>query len=449
MATAIGSLVVDLSLKSATFISYLDKAAKATVRTQKTMEGLSRTVNTAGAALGGFITTRVLQKLARVVQDSLKLASTLGGPLGVAAKNVTERFERMQAAFQLGVAKGFIDSIKGGLDQSTLSLETLAKAGVVFGNVMGMILTDIVNFFAHDIPLGVKTSVDQINSVITAYNAAAAARDAAAAKPSAMAPGAGTGLIGPGDEGQRIALIDTGAIVVQTTKIFQGYADVQGVVAASQAATTQGMKEQGVAAEIFQNIVKQSEALYANSRTPMEQYEQNLQKIKDAHATGELAARAHMQANALLAGEFLSLADTAAGALGTLFKDSKGVAIAQAVINTAQAITATLAQYGATPWGLVAAGVAAASGAAQIATIMSAQPGSSKKPSVGKGGKSKGGGGGGSSDSASPKATGSGQTMQRSMNVVINGTNFSRDQVRMLVAQMNEMSGDGLTIRTG
>src|SRR5690606_38527124 len=70
------------------------------------------------------------------------------------------------------------------------------------------------------------------------------------------------------------------------------------------------------------------------------------------------------------------------GALGKMFGDSKEFAIAEAIINTAQAITKTLAQYGATPWGLAAAGVAAASGAAQIATIARTNKGSKSAPSV-------------------------------------------------------------------
>jgi hypothetical protein len=305
---------------------------------------------------------------------------------------------------------------------------------------MGKILTDIVNFFAHDIPTGIKTSIEQINSVITAYNNAAAARDAAAAKPSAMAPGAGTGLLGDGDKGSKIPTIETNAVIA-ATKVWAGYADVQGVVAGAVSVTTAAQKASKEAGDAVEQSLRKQEALWAGLRTPMEQYEQNLKRIKDAHAEGELGARAHMQANALLAGEFLNLADTAAGALGTLFKDSKGVAIAQAVINTAQAITATLAQNGATPWGLVAAGVAAASGAAQIATIMSTQPGTSKKPSAG----SKGSGSKPAKESAG--SSGGTQTMKQAVSINLMGSGgFSRDQVRQLAQQLNGLVADGASI---
>lgn len=54
-------------------------------------------------------------------------------------------------------------------------------------------------------------------------------------------------------------------------------------------------------------------------------------------------------------------------------KREKTMNITQAIINTALSVTSTLAQFGATPWGIAAAIIAAAMGAAEIAMI-SAQP---------------------------------------------------------------------------
>jgi hypothetical protein len=196
--------------------------------------------------------------------------------------------------------------------------------------------------------------------------------------------------------------------------------------------------ETKAAADLFKDTVAASEDLYLSSRTPMEQYALALDKIKTAHAQGDLAARAHTQAAAILTGEYLNLASTAVGALGTLFKDSKGIAVAQAVINTAQAITATLAQYGATPWGLAASAVAAASGAAQIATIMSAQPGSGKKPTAGATAASK---------PAKTEKSGGGGTMKQAVSINLMGSGgFTRDQVRQLAEQLNGLVSDGASI---
>jgi hypothetical protein len=82
-----------------------------------------------------------------------------------------------------------------------------------------------------------------------------------------------------------------------------------------------------------------------------------------------------------------NMADTALGAFGqltgglaALFKDNKAFAIANAVINTAEGITKALAQGGI--FGYIAAAGVAAAGAAQIAAIASANPGSASAPSV-------------------------------------------------------------------
>jgi hypothetical protein len=216
----------------------------------------------------------------------------------------------------------------------------------------------------------------------------------------------------------------------------------------AEAAAAKALADEKTRAANAQKLLNEQQTLYKSllegSRTPQEQYRAALADITKAHADGELGARLQTMATANLASSYLDLAGQAVGALGTLFKDSKAVAVAQAVINTAQAITATLAQYGATPWGIAAAAVAAASGAAQIATIMSAQPGSGKKPKVG------GGGGGGNKKTQGGGSSEEAGGSQRSMTVVLQGQGgFTRDQVRGLVDQINGLAGDGLMIRTG
>jgi hypothetical protein len=84
---------------------------------------------------------------------------------------------------------------------------------------------------------------------------------------------------------------------------------------------------------------------------------------------GQAAAKAH----ALAADATLDSLGQITGALSGAFQESKALAVANAVVNTAQGVTKALAQGGmfAIP---IAAAIGAA-GAAQIATIMSASPG--------------------------------------------------------------------------
>lgn len=115
------------------------------------------------------------------------------------------------------------------------------------------------------------------------------------------------------------------------------------------------------------------------------------------------------------------------GALGQLFNDNKAFAVATAVINTAEGITKALAQGGLL--GFVGAAAVAASGAAQIASILSAQPGTSSAPSVG-----------GSAPAAGAGATAGPST---AVNITLSGNgSYSRDQVANLVGQIGELFAD-------
>lgn len=117
------------------------------------------------------------------------------------------------------------------------------------------------------------------------------------------------------------------------------------------------------------------------------------------------------------------------GSLGQLFNDNKAFAVASAVINTAEGITKALAQGGAL--GFVSAAAVAASGAAQIATILSSEPGRATAPSVG-------GDGGGSTGGAAAAAGGS-----AGINITLTGGGrYSRDEVMSILDSINEYYGD-------
>jgi len=132
-------------------------------------------------------------------------------------------------------------------------------------------------------------------------------------------------------------------------------------------------------------------------------------------------------------------ARTAGQAFATLFPKSKAVAIANAVINTAESVTKTLATYGATPWGIAAAAAAAAAGAVQIATIRSANIG-----------------GGGGGRSSLPRVGGSGSTQnqntdpqkpQKAIHLNIRpGDIFSGAMVQELIQRLNEETANGAVL---
>jgi hypothetical protein len=126
--------------------------------------------------------------------------------------------------------------------------------------------------------------------------------------------------------------------------------------------------------------LREGAALTESLRTPQEDLMARLERISELYRLGAIdaatASRAQVKAAASAAGAYLDAAGSIVDSLGKVFKNNKAVQYAGAIVDTAKAITATLAQYGATPWGLAAAAAAAAAGAVQIATIARTNPNS-------------------------------------------------------------------------
>jgi hypothetical protein len=154
---------------------------------------------------------------------------------------------------------------------------------------------------------------------------------------------------------------------------------------------------------------------------------QQLGEITKRGVDEEMRMREQLVGNA--ADIFGSLA-TIASTMGEKgFIAAKAFGIAEAVINTAQGITKALAQGGVL--GFVGAAAVAAAGAAQIATIASTNPGSSKRPSVNGG--------------AAPAAAAAIESAvpQQAVALHIEGDVFSKDSVEELMRQMVELQKDG------
>ncbi len=96
-------------------------------------------------------------------------------------------------------------------------------------------------------------------------------------------------------------------------------------------------------------------------------------ELAEALPTGKEQAELNKIAAKETAMAWLNASDQIAGAVGSLFGDSKAAAIATATINAAVAVTKSFATLGF-PAGIPAAIGAAAAGAAQVATIARTQP---------------------------------------------------------------------------
>jgi hypothetical protein len=542
MAT-IGSLVVDLILKSATFNADMARSARVveanTTRMQRSIAGIEGGLTRAGNALKAFGAATALSATARALVAVARNAINVGDEIGEAASKLgigTQELQRLRFAaeqtdvdvtalnnafkqFQKTIATGkapftTFDAIIAKIAEADTQTEkvalgfqyfgkqyqaalliaangaeafkksmdgafTISERGIQIASDLDNQLRAISNavqagfndgfLLSFNEKLGLTgdelTEINRISKEIgatvgTAFQQAAAAVQSflsglqqvnAFLKPISdflnRISGAGTGGGHPLDflrpVSQSNRPLPLGAPSFGGEEDIAKARDAAAEQAAAEAAAAEKIAGAKTAAANAQKALNEQQQLYKTllegSRTPQEQYAAQLALITKAHADGELGARLNTMATAQLANEYLGLASTAVGALGTLFKDSKAVAVAQAVINTAQAITATLAQYGATPWGLAASAVAAASGAAQIATIMSAQPGTGKKPSAGGSATSK--------PAKESKGGGGGGTMKQAVSINLMGSGgFTRDQVRQLAEQLNGLVSDGATI---
>lgn len=146
-------------------------------------------------------------------------------------------------------------------------------------------------------------------------------------------------------------------------------------------------------------------------------------------------AQARHQINMKEQEDILSTASLAASTLTQLFGKNKLAAIGTATINTAVGITRALSTL-SPPWSWIQAGLIAAAGAAQIASIRSAtEQGGGGNPSVGSGGAS---------------ATGAAGEEQVNRSITVQGIDrnalFSGGQMAGLIDLLNEETKRGSTL---
>lgn len=193
----------------------------------------------------------------------------------------------------------------------------------------------------------------------------------------------------------------------------------------------------------WNQTMQEGMGVWESTLGPMGTYQNEINRLTSLYEQGAISAETFGTAQRMAAASaiqpWLGVADTIAGALGTLFGENKAVAVAQAIINTAQGITAALAQGGMFGWAQAAA--IAAAGAAQIATIMATEPKSTgKKPSVSKksGGKS-----GGANESVGDTVS---KGPQQSVTLIVKGDVFGPEHFRKIVKGINGVTQDGTVL---
>ena len=184
-----------------------------------------------------------------------------------------------------------------------------------------------------------------------------------------------------------------------------------------------------------------------------------LDRIEEKKAARELAANEKLQkAKVKALHTYLKASGVVAGALAnqskTAFRIHKGVATAEAIINTHQSITAALSDSEVHPWVRVAnAAFFAAQGFASVSAIQS----QNYSGGGGGGGSSVGGGGGVSAGtdaqtattftSATQAAEGLGETATERREIILDFGDrnlFNKEDIRMIITEIEESAGDGV-----
>ncbi len=140
-------------------------------------------------------------------------------------------------------------------------------------------------------------------------------------------------------------------------------------------------------AETYRKMMDDVAPLLQAANDPLVELQSNMDKLGALLNAGQISweqyGEAVNRANLLAASSVLGSVGQITGILSGMFEDNKLLAAANAAVNTAEGVTKALAQGGMFAWPTAIA--IGAAGAAQIATIMSAKPGSSRVASVGSG----------------------------------------------------------------
>lgn len=195
---------------------------------------------------------------------------------------------------------------------------------------------------------------------------------------------------------------------------------------------TGGIKKAQEAIDPFEARVSElSDALTATV-DPFSQMKTDLTDLQTMFDHGRISAAQFGDAVVKTAaggvGAIAGLAGGLTSALSDMFKENKAIAVANAVVNGIGSVAKTFETYGATPWGFAAAGIAAATAAANVASILSTNENSTAIAGTA---------GGGSSAAAPAPSSGP------AIHLTLKGNNFSAAQIEDLISQINGHFADG------
>lgn len=410
LGTPIGGIRVDLQLNSAAFIRDIAKTNAAIAGSTRQMTSqltrLQRASQAVGATFGAWVTLRATRKVINFLDQSIELAAKLQNQLGESARAFEAQGAAMSNAFKLGLAQGFLDIISEDGAEASRRMQQLAQAGLIAGKVLGAAFTVVVDILTIVIPKSINAALIGMNKLVEGANAVIAKGEAI------------ENALGLNKDYGRIPTIPIMEINEGTAAFFS-FDQAARLAAEGTALASESQKKLGESVKSTSDkIISQLDAMDALRQ---KSFEASLETTQ----------------------QWLTVGDTVGQALATLFKENKAVAIAQAVINTAQAITEALKLPFPLNWAQVAA--VTALGAAQIATISSANPGGGSK-ALKKGG---GGGGNKTQKAVSETSTSSGGAVPgQAVNITLVGQGgFDREQVRALIGQINQAVGDGATLR--
>jgi hypothetical protein len=188
-----------------------------------------------------------------------------------------------------------------------------------------------------------------------------------------------------------------------------------------------------------QQLINEGIRLTEELRSPYDLMREKVEALNAAQADGKITAEAYgnaqYRAAAVAQNAYASMASNIAGSLEDVFGQSKGVAIATALINTYEGFTKALAAY-PPPFNYAAAAATLAAGLAQVANI--------RKTTKSGGG---GGGSGAGAASAGAGAAAAQPVQQQSFSINLEGEKFGREQVRGLIESINDAISDGAVLR--
>ncbi|RUT32646.1 hypothetical protein EMQ25_05735 [Arsenicitalea aurantiaca] len=195
------------------------------------------------------------------------------------------------------------------------------------------------------------------------------------------------------------------------------------------------MTEEAAELASHQKRLAQIAQFYSNGMILKAEHDAMIEAANAQHAERMNAiAQRQIDEEARIRGQLVGHTSSIFGSLSSLMESfgeenlaaAKAFGVAQAIVNTAEGVTKALAQGGVL--GFAGAASVAAAGAAQIATILSASKGGSRRPSIAT---PAGSGGSGGAPAQAMR--------QVSANITLHGNSFSAGQIEGLAKELAEL----------